>query len=493
MNDVEVFKEFQRSPIRFINAMWGLSPQHKDAPFIKGKHITWQQVQILEAVELALQKSKPNRISIASGHGTGKSATISWLMLWYLFCFKDCQIACTAPSAEQMNDVLWKEAMKWIQKMPEGIKEKYQWTGSHIRISESPETWFARAKTARKEAPEALAGVHAEHVMLLVDEASGVPEEIFNTAEGSLTEENTLVILISNPTRLVGYFYDSHHSDKKNWQTLSFNSEESPVVDNKYVKRIVEKHGYDSDEYRIRVLGEFPNEESADERGFLPLFARSELNLVPDNYEFRATEGGITRLMIDPAGEGRDKSVWMIRDRFAMKKLGEEKVSTPKEVASRTMDYMDRYGITGDNVFIDGFGIGAKVAVEISSNPDYGRINVVLTSEKPNDVEYYLNIRAEAAFRFRKWIKEGGQLIENKAWEELFFIRYKRNLAGKVQIMDKTTMRKLLNASPDNFDSAALGFVREERGVIRNRQHKPLWSGYGRIKNDNNQLLNKFK
>ena len=194
--DLQLYRELQKSPILFVSKMWGLSPQDKNEPFIKGKHITFQQAEILNAVELALQGEKSNRISIRSGHGVGKSATISWLMLWYLFCFKDCQIACTAPSAEQMNDVLWKEAMKWIQLMPDVVKKKYEWTGSHIRIDESPETWFARAKTARKEAPEALAGVHGEHVMLLVDEASGVPEEIYNTAEGSLTEKNTLVIII---------------------------------------------------------------------------------------------------------------------------------------------------------------------------------------------------------------------------------------------------------------------------------------------------------
>ena len=488
--DVQLFREFQKSPTFFVNKMWGLSPQQKGAPFQKGRHVTWQQAEVLQAVELALQGQKPNRISVASGHGTGKSAVISWLLLWYLFCFKDAQVACTAPSAEQMNDVLWKEVMKWIQRMPTKVQEKYEWTGSHIRISESPETWFARAKTARKEAPEALAGVHGEHVMLLVDEASGVPEEIFNTAEGSLTEANTLVVLISNPTRLIGYFYDTHHSDENNWQTFVFNSEDSPVVEDDYVERIAEKHGRDSDEFRIRVLGQFPNEESADDRGFLPLLARTEVPFVEDEHEFRSSDSGLTRLMVDPAGEGRDKSVWCIRDRFVAKKLAEERVSTPKEIAQRTMDYMDYYGIKAENVFIDGYGIGAKAAVEIASNPDYGRINVVLTGEKPDEPEAYLNIRAESAMRLRKWLKEGGQIVKDKAWEELFFIRYKRNLAGKIQVMDKTTMKKLLNASPDNFDSLALGFVRSDDARKKTKQYKPTWNKYGTI-NGNAELLSK--
>lgn len=490
--DVQLFREFQLSPIRFIKAMWNLSPQTRGEPFVKGEHITWQQVQILEAVESALQGEKPKRISIASGHGIGKSATISWLMLWYLFCFKDCQIACTAPSAEQMNDVLWKEAAKWIAKMPKGIKEKYQWTGSHIRIDESPETWFARAKTARKEAPEALAGVHAENVMLLVDEASGVPEEIFNTAEGSLTEENTLVILISNPTRLIGYFYDTHHREQEYWQTLQFSTIDSPLKSSEdYVDGIARKHGRDSDEYRIRVLGEFPNEESADDKGYLPLLSRLDINFMPDNYEFRAREGGNKRLMIDPAGEGKDKTVWAIRDRFVAKKLGEEAISTPKTIALKTMEYMDQYGILPEDVFIDGYGVGAKVSQEIAVNPDYGRINVVLTGEQASDTETYLNIRAESAFRMRKWLREGGQLIDDPAWErELFAVRYKRNLRGRIQIMEKVMMKKLLNASPDNFDALCLGFVRPEGSARKgSRQYRPNWNGYGKTNTLNGQTI----
>ena len=108
-----------------------------------------------------------------------------------------------------MYDVLWKELVKWLKLMPEQIQGLYEWSNTYIRVKERPETWFARAKTARKEAPEALAGVHGDYVMFVIDEASGVPEEIFNTAEGALTSSDILVIMISNPTRLIGYFYEA--------------------------------------------------------------------------------------------------------------------------------------------------------------------------------------------------------------------------------------------------------------------------------------------
>jgi len=228
-NDIELYKRFQQSPILFIEKMWKMTPERDNKKFIKGKNITWQQHDILLAVEEALHGDK-KRISIRSGHGVGKSAVLSWLIIWYLFCFKDAQIPCTAPTSDQMHDVLWKEVAKWLDKLPAVIKEKYDWSANYVRIKESPETWFARAKTARKEKPEALAGIHGDFVLFLIDEASGVPQEIFNTAEGALTEDNIIVIMISNPTRLIGYFYDSHHNDKDNWHTLNFSSIDSPIV-----------------------------------------------------------------------------------------------------------------------------------------------------------------------------------------------------------------------------------------------------------------------
>lgn len=164
----------------------------------------------------------------------GKSSCVSRIILWYLFCYMEAQVACTAPSAHQMHDVLWKECDKWLSKMPASLKDQYEWTKSHIRMTAAPNRWFARARTARKEDSEALAGVHGEHVMLIADEASGVADENYETAEGALTEENYIMILISNPTRLEGYFYDSHHS--KRFEKLSFSSEDSPLVTTEYVE-----------------------------------------------------------------------------------------------------------------------------------------------------------------------------------------------------------------------------------------------------------------
>jgi len=456
-NDIELYKKFQQSPILFIEKMWKMTPERDNKKFIKGKNITWQQHDILLAVEEAL-KGEKKRISIRSGHGIGKSTTFSWLLIWYLFCFKDAQIPCTAPTSDQMHDVLWKEVAKWLDKLPEVIKEKYDWSANYVRIKESPETWFARAKTARKEKPEALAGIHGDFVLFLIDEASGVPQEIFNTAEGALTEDNIIVMMISNPTRLIGYFYDSHHNDKENWTTLNFSSIDSPIVDNKFVNRIKDKHGEDSDEYAIRVLGNFPKEDMMDESGYVPLYAKADVVQVEET-EFI----GSVKLGVDPAGDGKDKTIWIARDNFKAKVVATELKSDPKGIAQKTLTLMDHLNVTSENVVVDNFGVGANVAQEMGLlGKRIMAINVGNLPDNDEDKKMFLNLRAYAYWKQREWIKKGGELIRNKGWDELLSIRHRKELSGKMKIMSKLDMKKQGYSSPDYADAFMLTFVDPE-------------------------------
>jgi hypothetical protein len=464
--DVEIYKKMQKSPLFFVECMWGLIPERDNSKYIKGKHLTWQQHDILLAVEEALKGGK-KRISVRSGHGIGKSATLAMLILWYLFCYKDAQVPCTAPTSDQIHDILWKEVAKWLNLMPKPVREKYEWTNGYIRITESPETWFARAKTARKENPEALAGVHGDFVMYIVDEASGVPEEIFNTAEGALTGDNVLVILISNPTRLIGYFYDSHHKDKESWQTLGFSSIDSPLVDKEYVSRIISKHGEDSDEYKIRVLGEFPREDTMDDKGYIALFSENDIK-ISDTEEFI----GERRLGIDPSGEGDDKTVWVIRDNFKAKIVAVEKVSNASSIAQKTMTLMQHYQVKGEHTYIDNFGAGANVAQELALAGI--RVKAINVGDKPSDEEMFLNRRAEASWRVKQWFRKGGELVDHKGWDEILTIRYRKELSGKMKIMGKLEMKKEGIKSPDHYDALMMTFLDPEiTRRVKKRIYRP--------------------
>lgn len=433
--------------------------------YIDGKHITWQQAIIFYGVDKAIHGDIPLRISIVSGHGIGKSCMLSILILWFLFVHPDCQVACTSPGQQQLYDILWKEIKKWIDRMPRNVSDMYIWESSHIRMKESPQVWFARAKTASKENSEALAGVHADWVMMAVDEASGVDEQIFETMEGSLTSGNILVFLISNGTRANGYFYDTHHKDKDRWQNYKFSSLDSPRVDKKYVQSIIDKYGEDSIQYAIRVKGEFPKEDGMDDSGYIPLLQDKNIITRPDEGQrLRFSPNSV--LGVDPAGDGDDKTSWVIRDNFKAKKLYEESKSTAKSVAERTLTFMNEYNIRPRNVVVDAFGVGADVGKEIAI-ASKGQVNVTTVNtgdkcELDREKDVYLNKRAMCFYEAKKWLQQGGELIENGNFkEELLGIRYKRNLSGLIQIMPKIDMKKKYGLkSPNDADAFSLTFLR---------------------------------
>jgi phage terminase large subunit len=477
--DIKLFRAWQRSPIAFIKDMWGLEPQPLKQefvdiakmsslqdyveewfqPFEKGKHITWQQWVILMAVEKGNLGLASRKISISSGHGIGKTACISWLILWYLICHKDCQIPCTAPTATQIYDVLWKEVAVWMNRMPERFKELLDHQRGYVRVKENSDVWFARAKTARKEAPEALAGVHAEYVMFVVDESSGVPEEIFRTAEGSMTGDNVLVILISNPTRLIGYFYDSHHKMSHNFQTFSFSGEDSPIVDWEFVDGIEQKHGKDSDEYKIRVLGVFPSADAVDDKGYVPLLGEDQIKVIPRG----KITGVMKKLGVDPAGQGADEASWCLRDSFKADIIIKEKVSTPISGTQKTLTALEHFKITSDCVYIDSFGIGSKWVEELlrSNEKGFRGVNV---GDQANDQLRFKNLRAEIFWRVREWLIAGGEIMDEKLKEELLWMRYRRDPQGRIEIMPKEMMKKDYGVpSPNRADAFALTFTDIDR------------------------------
>jgi len=474
--DIDLYRKFQKSPILFIEKTWGLVPQpllsefdgmqvnpselkhFMFAPFIKGKHLTWQQWVLLLCIEQSISGKSKKRIAIESGQGTGKTAVLAMVIIWFLFCHKDARVPCTAPTVEQMYDALWREVYLWLDRAPKGIKELFEWTSDLLKVRERPETWFARARTARKEKPEALAGIHGDHILVVVDEASGVDDEIFRIAEGMLTGGNVIFIMFSQHQRLFGYFHSAFTSDKEAYQTLSFNSLESPVVDKKFTERIAEKYGTDSDVWRIQVLGQAPKADAVDEKGYVPLLNDEDIRVGPD-----VPLVGQKRLGIDPSGEGSDTTEWTERDSYKAKNCLTEKISNSLSIAAKTQALMDLDKIDDNKTYVDNFGEGANVAVELAKARKFVKaINVGLPAE---DSERFLNKRAEAFWRLREWCRKGGELIGEHAGElkaELLVIKYRYGSGGRIQIMSKEDMRKAGIKSPNKADSLMLTFVDPE-------------------------------
>ena len=498
------YKLLQSSPLIFIEKVWGLTPQPVKEEFlpeltrisslvgqeweeqkhfitanwfgtqneethewewptfVRGSHITWQQYLIFLSFEKALRNQASKTITIASGRGIGKSTSLSMILLYFLFAYPDCQIPCTAPGFQQLYDVLWKEIALWIQRMPPLIRSLYQWESSHIRIAESPATWFARAKTASKENPEALSGVHADYVLALVDEASAVADPIFESAQGIFSSPNPFLLMISNPTQRRGYFFRSHHSNKSQWQALQFSSEESPVVDHELVLRYADD-GKDTDKYRINVLGEFPKEDVIDGHSYIQLIQESSIRMEPLPAQARWQD---PILGVDPAGEGRDKTALTIRDNFFAQVIATEAISNAKSVTNLIIQACDKFLIRNPkNIVIDNFGPGGDVGKElvIAKGWNSTSVNVRDKPDNEDDQELYVNKKAEMYWKLKQWLERGGILINNPELKaELLTIRFRRTETnGKIQIMSKREMSALGLRSPDLAESLALTMLRK--------------------------------
>lgn len=200
------------------------------------------------------------RVSIRSGHGTGKSTFMAWCVLWFLACYFPAKVPATAPTSHQLEDVLWSEIAKWHRVMKQrlpALGSQFEWTAGAFRMASNPNESFSVARTSRPERPEALQGFHSENILFLIDEASGVSDNVFEVAEGALSTDGAFVVMAANPTRQSGYFFDSHHKMRPSWAALHWDGEKSPMVTKKYVEDMAKKYGRQSSVFKVRVKGDF--------------------------------------------------------------------------------------------------------------------------------------------------------------------------------------------------------------------------------------------
>lgn len=211
---------------------------------------TWQQRLLLEAVQRG-----EKRVSVKSGQGTGKSKVSGVVGLWRLLRNPDSLLVVTAPTMRQCKDVWLAEVRRTVQDADPIIKRVVDVTMSAIKVA-GLETWRAELVTSTK--PENAQGKHNPHLTVIAEEASGIPRNIIETFEGTLTNDDALFLMIGNPNTRDCGFFDCFNSHRHRWEAITFNSEESPIVSKENIEYLKEKYGEESDVYRIRVKGEFP-------------------------------------------------------------------------------------------------------------------------------------------------------------------------------------------------------------------------------------------
>lgn len=426
---VDELTRLANDPVAFVREYLGAEPE------------TWQAGALRAIVE-------HDRVAIRSGHGVGKSSLFAWVILWWLCTRYPAKVACTAPTAHQLSDVLWGELAKWMRRLPDAFKGEFDMKAEMISAKRAPLEQFAVARTARRENPEAFQGFHSEHMLFLVDEASGVDDLIFEVGEGAMSTAGAKTLMGGNPTRRSGYFFRAFHADRDKWRCIHVRCQDSTRVSPDYPKEMAEKYGEDSDIYRIRVLGEFPTSTSAQ---FIP----GELVDQCKAYKAEGYDKQPKILAADIARFGDDKTVIGTRQGRKVKILGKHSGLDLMATADKIVEAIKAE--SPDAVVVDDVGIGAGV-VDRLRQLGY-KVFAFNGGGAANDKTTYANRRVETWGLMRDAMREGLDLPNDPDLiDDLIGPEYAFTPKQQMILERKEDMKKRGLASPDNADMVAMTF-----------------------------------
>ena len=427
---------YRKDPVLFVKEVLGVEPDE------------WQQ-DFLNAVA-----SGERKISIRSGHGVGKSTTASWAMLWFLLTRYPVKVVVTAPTSAQLYDALFAELKRWVKELPQPVQDLLDVKQERIELKASATEAFISARTSRAEQPEALQGVHSDNVMLVADEASGVPEAVFEAAAGSMSGHNALTILLGNPVRSSGFFFDTHNRLKDEWWTRRVSCIDSTRVSKEYVDDMKSRYGEESNAFRIRVLGEFPR---SDDDTIIPM----DLLESAKHRDTRAYEDAPIVWGLDVARFGSDSSVLCKRQSNVVHTLERWRNLDLMQLTGAVVAQYEAcdHKSRPTEILVDSIGLGAGVVDRLRElNLPARGINV---SESPAMGATYLNLRAELWHKAKAWLEKRDCKIPNNEdlIGELATVRYTFTSNGKIKIESKDDIRRRGLKSPDMADAFVLTFA----------------------------------
>lgn len=439
------------------------------------------QIQILKDIGEQLKKGKELQTAIqeavASGHGIGKSALISWLIHFAISTHENTRGVVTANTEGQLRTKTWPELSKWHNMFI--AKDLFTYTATAIFSSDKnyEKTWRIDAIPWSKNSPESFAGLHNQgnRILVLFDEASAIDDVIWEVTEGALTDANTEIIwcAFGNPTRNSGRFRECFRKYRKFWNTYQIDSRTVKISNKAKIEEWLEAYGEDSDFFKVRVRGVFP---SASDLQFIS-------TEIADKAQKQSYKPGVfdhlpVIIGVDPAWTGSDSLEIVMRQGYYMKSLA----SIPKNdddwrMAQLIAQFEDEY--KADAVFIDmGYGTGIY-----SIGKQLGRKwRLIEFGGKSND-PVYLNMRAYMWGQMKEWLREGGSIPPNDQalYDDIVGPEAIIDKNGHIQLESKKDMKERGLPSPNKGDALALTFAarvvkKSETGnrIVANTSYNPF-------------------
>lgn len=406
---------------------------------------------------------KPIRIAVSSGHGIGKSFLTACIIDWIMSTRPYAKGTVTATTNGQLATRTWAQIKSWTSKCitADWFQLKAGRGSMSFESKEAPSDWFASAQSCRKENSEAFAGQHAANStsFYIFDEGSGIDAKIYEVAEGGLTDGEPMIFVFGNPTRNSGPFYDIFHKQRDLWTTFKVDSREAQITNKTSIAEWERLYGEDSDFFRVRVRGEFPNASSCQ------LISQDivEQAMARPHEEFHPGLRPVALVGVDLAAFGDDKTAICTRvgnEVFDIKTLTKTDIEHVCSVLKDHIDWLYKnFGFERVYVFMDRGGIG-QGHVERMQYAGYNvhGINFAQTPDRP---EEYKNKRSEMWGRMRDWLRDEDAVLpdDDDLKYDLTAPEYFYDLSNRLQLESKEDMKKRGISSPDKGDALALTFA----------------------------------
>lgn len=417
-------------------------------------------------------------------HNTGKTASAGFTALWHLLCFEQSIMMFTAPQIGQLKKQVWKEISLSLERLR---NHDYGWLADYVGFQSEmvyvkgfKENWHIFAKTAPKHQPTNIAGNHGDNYMVWCDEACGIADAVLDVVLGALTHDDNRCVMTSQPASNAGMFYDTHHKlshiNGGVWTALKFNGEQSPIVSVKSIKEQQEKYGSrDDPQYKIRVLGEFP------ERLDQFLISLRMIDACYDNVPCIDEEGeqsdfGYVITVDVGGGVGRDDSVIAVSKVWGELSYGErarraEVIDIP--LCKNRDDITELLGVINTCILaypnatlvVDDNGAGKGLGQMLKKNGIF-YIPVYWGGACFNndDRKTYFNKKAQAFVCLQRAIQRGHFKIMTRRFitkikEQTTKIPYTFDEYSRYKIKSKEEMRREGIKSPDLVDAFAFIFL----------------------------------
>lgn len=417
--------------------------------------------------EASRKLAAKRRLSIRSGHGVGKSTFMAWCILWFMICYFPCKVPATAPTGHQLDDVLWAELAKWhrvlTEKLP-ALGNEFEWSAGGFKLKSNPSESFAVARTSRPEKPEALQGFHSENILFLIDEASGVSDNVFEVAEGALSTDGAYVVMAANPTRQSGYFFDSHHKMRSEWATMHVNGETCKRVSKQYVQSMAKKYGVQSSIYKVRVKGEFA--AAADGVISLESCEAAKIREVSINKHAPIIWG------VDVARFGDDSTALAKRQgNYQLEKTREWYGKDTMQTVGLIKAEWDKtpHHLRPASINVDVIGIGAGVVDRLKelNLPVYG-VNVAEAAAVNDGERQFERLRDELWWKGREWLDAMDCHLEDDEdlIGELTTPKYAIQSNGLIKVEGKKELKARGVKSPNRADAWLLTFANDGAGTL---------------------------